>query len=69
MRPSLAKLTFSQMRQESAAKELTTLSVNDSAECNFSQLVCDEDGSTIVPTYNWMDFFVPQFKKIVDIKK
>lgn len=43
--------------------------VNESAECNFSQLVCDEDGTTIVPTYNWTDFFAPHLKKITHIKK
>ena len=43
--------------------------VNDSAECNFSQLVCDEGGRTIVPTYDWTDFFAPHLKKIIGIKK
>ena len=43
--------------------------MNDSAECNFAQLVCNEDGSTIVPTYDWTDFFAPQLKKISGIKK
>ena len=41
---------------------------NDSAECNFSQLVSDENGSTIVPTYNWTTF-APHLKKVVGIKK
>ena len=43
--------------------------VNKSAECNFAQLVSREDGSTIVPTYDWTSFFAPHFKKIVGIKK
>ena len=43
--------------------------MNDSAECNFSQLVSDENGSTIVPTYNWTTFFAPHLKKVVGIKK
>lgn len=43
--------------------------MNDSADCNFSQLVCDEDGKTIVPTYDWTDFFAPHLKKITGIKK
>ena len=43
--------------------------VNDSAECNFTQLVCNQDGSTIVPNYDWTDFFAPQLKKITGIKK
>ena len=42
--------------------------VNDSAECNFAQMVCNEDGSTIVPTYDWTTF-APQLKKIAGIKK
>lgn len=43
--------------------------VNDSAKCYFSQLVSDENGSMIVPTYNWTDFFAPRIKKVVGIKK
>ena len=43
--------------------------VNKSAECNVAQLVSREDGSTIVPTYQWTDFFTPHFKKIPGIKK
>ena len=43
--------------------------VNDSAECNFAQLVCNEDDSTIVPTYDWTDFFAPHLRKITGIKK
>ena len=42
--------------------------VNDSAECNFAQLVSREDGSTIVPTFDWTDLFAPHMK-IVGIKK
>ena len=43
--------------------------VNGSAECNFPQLVCDENGSTIVPTYDWTDFFAPHLKKVIGIKR
>ena len=43
--------------------------VNDSAECNFSQLVCNEDGSAIVTTYDWTDFFAPHLKKVTGVKK
>lgn len=43
--------------------------VNESAQCNFAQLVSQEDGSTVVPTYDWTSFFVPQLKKIPGIKK
>ena len=43
--------------------------VNKSAECNFAQLVSREDGSTIVPTFDWTDFFAPRLKRITGIKK
>lgn len=43
--------------------------VNRSAECNFSQLVSHEDGSTIVPTFDWVSFFATRMKKISGIKK
>ena len=43
--------------------------VNTSAECNIAQLVSREDGTTIVPTLDWTDFFATQFKKIPGIKK
>ena len=37
--------------------------INATAECNHSQLVSQEDGSTIVSTYDWTDFFAPRMKK------
>ena len=43
--------------------------VNNSADCNVAQLVSREDGSTIVPTYDWSTFFAPHFKKLPGIKK
>ena len=43
--------------------------VNDSADCNFVQLVCDKSGATILPTYDWTDFFAPHLKKVASIKK
>ena len=43
--------------------------VNKSAECNHTQLVSREDGSTIVNTYDWTDFFAPRMKRINGIKK
>lgn len=43
--------------------------INKSAECNYAQLVSREDGSTIVPTFNWTDFFAPKMRKIKGIKK
>ena len=43
--------------------------VNTSAQCNHAQLVSREDGSTIVHTYDWTDFFAPRMKKITGMKK
>ena len=43
--------------------------VNQSAVCNAAQVVCHEDGSMIVPMYNWSTLLAPYFKKIVGIKK
>ena len=43
--------------------------VNSSAECNVAQLVSREDGTTIVPTMDWTDFFATKLKKIQGIKK
>ena len=43
--------------------------VNNSAHCNHAQLVSREDGSVIVPTYDWTDFFASSFKKVIGIKK
>jgi len=31
--------------------------VNTSAECNIAQLASHEDGTTIIPTLDWTDFF------------
>ena len=38
--------------------------VNTSAECNVAQLVSCEDGTTIVPTLDWTDFFATRFRKV-----
>ena len=43
--------------------------VNQSAQCNFAQLVSSKDGSTIVQTHDWTDFFATRMKKITGIKK
>ena len=43
--------------------------VNQSAECNFAQLVSREDGNTIVNTYDWTDSFASRMKKVTGIKK
>ena len=36
--------------------------------CNAAQVACHEDGSMIVPMYNWSTLLAPHFKKIVGIK-
>ena len=41
---------------------------NDSAECNFAQLVSREDGSTIASSFDWTDFFAVRMNKITGIK-
>lgn len=43
--------------------------VNESAHCNSAQLNVREDGTVIVPTFNWTDFFTPHLKKIIGIKQ
>lgn len=43
--------------------------VNNSACCNYSQLVVTEDGLTVVPIFDWTSFFAPHMKKIPGIKK
>ena len=43
--------------------------VNNSAQCNFAQLMTKEDGTTIVPISDWISFLVPHFKKLESIKK
>ena len=42
--------------------------VTNSAQCNEAQLVSREDGSIIVPSYDWTGFLAPHMKKIVGIK-
>ena len=42
--------------------------VTNSAQCNEAQLVSKEDGSIIVPSYDWTGFLAPHMKKIVDIE-
>ncbi len=37
--------------------------VNDSAVVNFAQLVGREDGTTVVPQYDWAEFFGTFFKR------
>ncbi len=39
------------------------------SRCNTAQLVADQDGGTIVPTYDWIGFLVPHFRKLIGIKK
>ncbi len=42
--------------------------VEDSAECNYSQLTGNVDGTIIVPTFDWTSFFALHFKRILGIK-
>ena len=42
---------------------------NDSTVCNCGQLNCTEDGTVMVPIYNWTYFFATRFRKIPGIKK
>ena len=39
------------------------------SKVNIPQLVGHEDGSVIVPTYDWQSFFMPSFKTFPGIKK
>ncbi len=39
------------------------------SRCNTAQLVADQDGGIIVPTYNWIGFLIPHFKKLIGMKK
>lgn len=45
--------------------------VNNSSQqgVNVPQLVEDDDGNVIVPTYAWKAFFSPVYKKVVGLKK
>ena len=38
--------------------------LNTLVECNVAQLVSREDGTTIVPTLDWTDFFATKLNKI-----
>lgn len=40
---------------------------NNSAKCNVAQLVVTEDGTIVVPTYNWTDLFATHFRKFEGI--
>ena len=37
--------------------------VTNSAQCNKAQLVSKEDGSIIVPSYDWTGFLAPHMKE------
>ena len=41
--------------------------VQHSGKCNEAQLVVDEMGDVIVPTYDWVSFFASWFKKLPNI--
>ena len=42
---------------------------DDSAKCNFAELNIDENGTIVVPTYDWAGFLAPRFRKFSGIKK
>ena len=44
------------------------LVVDNSALCNFSQLVSTAEGTIIVPTMNWSNFFASNSKRLTGIK-
>ena len=43
--------------------------VDYSATCNTSQIECDENGRINVPSFDWVSFLSPHFKRLVNIKK
>ena len=43
--------------------------VDNSAQCNTSQVTCDEKGSIIAASYDWSTYLAPHFKRILNIKK
>ena len=43
--------------------------VNESAECNFCQLVGTQDGQTIVPSRDWAVFLSSHFRRLGGIKQ
>ena len=42
--------------------------VQESASVNHVRLVGNEAGDVYVPTYNWLSYFAPKFKKVSGIK-
>ena len=55
-------------RTKVSSMEGITEVVMNSAQCNEAQLVSREDGSIIVPSYDWTGFLAPHMNKIVGIK-
>lgn len=41
--------------------------VNDSAQCNSAQLVSAEDGTIVVPSFNWTSFLVTHFRRFLAV--
>ena len=62
---------FKRLYRRTKVRSLKDLSrvVNESARCNFAQLVTAEDGTTVVPIFDWADFFALHMKKLIGIKK
>ena len=43
--------------------------VESSAHCNVAQLIGNQEGDIIVPSFDWLTFFDPHFRRFKDIKK
>ena len=55
--------TFVSKVKVGSLKDITGV-LNKSAHCNFAQLTSKEDGTSIVPIYDWTDFFASYMKQI-----
>ena len=51
----------------SCLKDLVTV-VEASAEANVAELVGYEDGTCLIPVFNWSEFLAPHFKKVPRLK-
>ena len=62
---------FKRLFKKTKVGSLTSIAevVQRSGRCNEAQLVIEENGSVVVPTYDWVSFFAPRFKKVPNIKK
>ena len=63
----LLKQRFCRMHVQSLSDIATV--VSESATVNRVKLVGNEAGDVMVPTYDWLSFFAPQFRKVANIKQ